>query len=651
MYTPLHCHSHYSLLDGLSKPYQMASVAATNGFKACALTDHGSISGAVAFQSAMKGVCSNCGHTKGEHKDKWCPGNNTTYSEAKIKPILGCEFYIPYMDATIQDANNKRLQHLVVLAKNKDGWSRLIEANSRANDEDLFYYKPRLDWDRLAEYLDGNIVGFSGHLGSQLNNCLFRSDMPYDVDDPSQWLIPGAKDVCARMALKMQEAFGKGNFFIEIQLMDSLNSPKAKLSGDILREVSKETGIPCVATPDAHYARKEDADDQRVILCAALKTTLKEVRIKMRKGEDVPLGGFFSSNNFEIPTLDTMQSFHTEEELANTMLIEDMCENYSILGKPKLPHFPCPEGLSEIEYVRQLCREGYTKHLSGRDINPQEYGDRVNHELDVIEGANLGGYFLIVQDYVNWARDNGMLIGPGRGSGAGSLVSYLLGITLIDPIPHDLLFSRFYNAGRNTAERVALPDIDVDFPIKRREEVIRYINERYGDEHVCQMATFSRMQGRGALKEVLRVHDACGFQFMNEITKNIPQEAEISDQLEAAGEHSILRWTLEYDPERVSDYCRLNDDGTLAGEYAPYFEQAIRLEGTYSNMGKHAAGLVISGEQLSHVCPMVRDKKGNKIAGMEMNDLEAMGHVKFDILGVAILDKLMYVNKLLGEDC
>lgn len=622
MYSPLHCHSHFSLLDGLSKPNQMASVAAENGFKACALTDHGSISGAVSFQSAMKKV--------------------------GVKPILGCEFYIPHMDATIQDSNNKSLQHLVVLAKNKQGWSNLVKATSRANDDDLFYYKPRLDFDRLSEYLDGNIVGFSGHLGSQLANCLYKPGKPFKCKNPADYLCPDYEKKAIRLAEKMQAAFGQGNFFIEIQLMDSEVSPTAKLTGEILREVALRVGIPCVATPDAHYARKEDANDQRVLLCSALKTNFKSVRKKMASGEDVPLGGFFTSDNFEIPTLETMKKFHTEEELANTMKIADMCEDYSILGKPRLPHFPCPDGMSESDYLKSLCRKGWVNKLKERDIDQDEYVNRLKNEFGVVDEANLNGYFLIVQDYVNWARNNGQLIGPGRGSGAGSLISYLLGITMVDPIPFNLLFSRFYNAGRNTKDRVSLPDIDVDFPIKRRGEVIEYMKDRYGENNVSQMVTFSRLQGRGALKEVLRVHDACGFALMNEITKNIPNEAEISDQLEAADEHSILRWVLEHEPDRVSDYCRLNDDDTYSGEYSQYFEQAIRIEGTYSNMGKHAAGVIISADNLNDVCPMVRDKKGFKLAGMEMNDLEAMGHVKFDVLGVAILDKLQYVNKLLS---
>ena len=274
--------------------------------------------------------------------------------------------------------------------------------------------------------------------------------------------------------------------------------------------------------------------------------------------------------------------------------------------------------------------------------------DRIKYELQVIEEANLAGYFLIVQDYVNWAKNQGWLIGCGRGSAAGCLISYLLNITSIDPIKYELLFSRFYNRGRNTKDHISLPDIDIDFPITKRQYVIDYLRTKYGKDRVCQMATFGRLQGRGALKEVLRVNNVCDFETMNLITKNLPQEAEINDQMEESDETSIIRWTLQNEPQDLIDWCKMDEEGNLSGEYAQFFEQAIRLEGTYKSQGKHAAGVIVAAEPLDKVCPMIRDKNSDeKIAGMNMGDLESMGHVKLDILGVVVLDKLMKTNDLL----
>ena len=530
-----------------------------------------------------------------------------------------------------------------------------MTATSRSNDKELFYYKPRVDMNILSEYCDGNLVSFSGHPGSKLANIILTSLDGYnDIVNPKSWLIPDAVSVASREAERLRDIFGAENFWIEIQLMDSDTMPMAKVIADVLREVSIRTGIPCVATCDAHYARREDAFDQRVLLCSSLRLTFPKVQAMMARGENIPLGGFFRSQNFEIPTLERMQRYHTETELKNSVVIADMCENYSILGKPQLPKFECPEGYNEGEYLKELCRKGWQDKLVARGIvndptKHQEYLDRVKSEFEIINGAGLDGYFLIVQDYVNWAKNKGWIVGPGRGSVSGCLVAYLLNITQIDPIPHGLLFSRFYNSGRNTADRVSLPDIDMDFPISKRGEMIERLKDTYGENHVCQMATFGRLQGRGAIKEVLRVHDVCGYAMMNDITKNIPHEHEIADQMQASEETSILRWILENEPERIEDWCRMEEDGNLSGEYAQYFAQAIRLEGTYKNQGKHAAGIVISGDNLNDVCPMIQDKQGDKMAGLEMNDLENMGHVKFDILGVAILDKLMGVNSLLEK--
>jgi DNA polymerase-3 subunit alpha len=412
-----------------------------------------------------------------------------------------------------------------------------------------------------------------------------------------------------------------------------------------------------MATADSHYPSKIDAADQRILLCSLLDTTLKQVKEKSDNGEETGLGGFFKSNNYHIPSLEEMMAIHNDEEIDNTVLIAEMCQDYKITNNPVLPNFKCPGDMDPDTYLRELCVKGW-KELVTTNIpksQQKEYSDRIKMELSVFKEAGLASYFLIVQDYCNYARSRGMLLSPGRGSGAGCMVSALIGITdkIVDPIKYGLLFERFYNAGRNAPGRISLPDIDCDFPIKQREEIVEYIRNKHGHDRVCQMVTFSRMQGRGAVKDVLRAHEACSFDEINLITNNIPDEAEIADELqlmrEETGEASIVRWALENNPDGLKQWCHIKEDGTLDGPYAKLFEQAIRLEGTKRSQGKHAAGVVISASPLAEVCPMVYDKStGFSIAGMEMADLESMGHVKFDILGVAVLDKIMGVQELVS---
>jgi len=631
-FSPLHLHTHYSLLDGLSKPSQVAERCEELGYDACAVTDHGTISGAVSFVRAML--------------------------DKNIKPILGCEFYLSQQDATLKEKTNRTLSHLVVLAKNRQGWDDLIELVSRSNKDDVFYFKPRIDLDILEEHnIKKNLISFSGHPGSDLANVLFTDwKQAYNCntyEEVQSFLKPDWKDQASTLAKRYESIFRKGNFFIEIQLIDQDNSSASRLVGECLRQVSKETGIPPVATADSHYPRKEDAADQRILLCSAMKTTLRKVEEKLQSGDDVGLSGFFRSNNFHIPSLEEMKEIHTDEEIINTGKIADMCEEYDILGAPNLPKFSCPDNMTEEEYLRHLCRQGWKSRLKrlGKVSTKESetvYVERIKKELEVIKDANLSGYFLIVRDIVSYVKSKGWLPGPGRGSAAGCLVSYLIGITQVDPIEYGLIFERFYNAGRNTDDRISLPDIDIDVPTTRRDEVIDYIKSKYGYDNVSQMITFGRLQGRSALKEVLRVHNACSYDEMNFITKSLPQEHEISDQLQDMEESSVIRWTLLHQPEVLSDHCRILEDGSLEGEHARLFEQAIRIEGTYKSQGKHAAGVVISSRKLNEVCPMVRETKGaERIAGMEMVDLEAMGHVKFDILGVNLLDKIMGISNQL----
>ena len=615
-YSALHVHSHYSLMDGLSKPLQIADRCKEVGITSCAITDHGSISGAVQFFSAMK--------------------------KQGIKPILGCEIYVCKESPEIKNKTNSKLSHFLLLSKNYEGWRSLINIVSESNLECNFYRKPRLDFSTLANLLDGNIIGYCGHMGSSLANDLMSSS-ENDIGKIGSEFVAHMKDI-----------FGSNNFFLESQLMDKENTPEQIELTEHIRRIGENTNTKVLCTPDAHYCRKEDAIDQRILLCNNLKTTLVDINSKLLNDEEVPMSCFFKSDNFHILSPEEMQELHTEEEIENTLYVDSLCEDYTILDRPILPDFKCPKGMDSAEYLRHLCRQGWRDKIEHNvDKNMHEkYVDRIKYELDILQGADLSSYFLIVQDIVRYVKDSSWLPGPGRGSAAGCLVSYLIGITSIDPIKYDLIFERFYNAGRNTGGHISMPDIDIDVPINKREEIISYIKNQYGEDKVSQMITFNTMKGRGALKEVLRVYGNITFDEMNKITKFIPDEAKIADELqemrEDTGEASIIRWALENNVDKLKEWCYINDEGQLSGPLAKRFEQAMRLEGTKSNQSKHAAGIVISKDPLRSVCPMVYDSKNKQsIAGMEMQDLESLGVIKFDVLGIAMLDKIMTISNIL----
>ena len=637
---PLHVHSHYSLLDGLSRPIDIANRCTELGLEGSSLTDHGNVGGAVSFINAMK--------SKGK------------------KAILGCEFYI--CEDITEKPIKEKLSHLVVLAKNEKGWRRLLQATSESNKPDNFYYKPRLDLETLAKFADGNLIAFSGHPGSDLANTLFSDPhTAYNAktyEEAKSLVRKDWHEYAIDIANRYKEIFGEENFFIEIQLIDD-KFAASQVIAEGLRYISKKTGIPPVATPDAHYARQEDAYDQRVLLCNKLEMTLQDVDKKLVAGEDFALSIFFKSSNYHIPSLKEIKKIHTEEEINNTAVIADMCEEYDITDKPRLPKFPCPEGMTSGEYLTKLCRRGWKNrekqieeaikkggYTSEKEFKnrKKEYGDRFKEELDILTSAHLDDYFLIVHDIIRAAKERGEIVGAGRGSAAGSLVLYLLDVTDVDPVQYGLIFSRFYNAGRNTKDHISLPDVDMDFEIQNRDKTIEYIKKKYGTDKVAQIITYSRMQGRSVLKDVLRAHSACGFEEMNRITKWIPDEADISDQLEESGESSIIMWALENNAKELEPWCYIDSKGKMQGSLAKRFEQAVRLEGTNRSQSKHAAGIVIAQEPLQEICPILYDKKtGQNIAGMEMGDLESMGHVKFDILGIALLDKIHSVQNMVLE--
>jgi DNA polymerase-3 subunit alpha len=385
------------------------------------------------------------------------------------------------------------------------------------------------------------------------------------------------------------------------------------------------------------YANQEDAILHRIVLCSGLKTTLK-------KAKDIDLGElkkYFDSDHFFFYSNDGIV-LQTNQVQANDKLVSEL-QDYTIFSKPKLPVVDC-KGKTEEEYITQLCREGWQKkfmHLKGE--KKQEYADRVKYELSIINGFGLAGYFLIVQDIIAYVRNNGWLPGPGRGSAGGCLVSYLLGITEIDPVKYDLLFSRFLNSGRFSKDNISLPDIDMDVPSNHRDEIIEYLKNKYGHNRVFQMITFGRLQGRSVIKEVARVYADLSFSELNEITESLPPEASISDELEEMDVKSVIIWTLENKPDKLAKWCKLVN-GKLTGELSDMFDLAIRIEGTFKSHGKHPAGVIISNDDLINDAPLIKDKDGNPIVSFEMHDLDKVGLTKFDVLGVNLLDKIMEIT-------
>jgi DNA polymerase-3 subunit alpha len=622
-YTPLHVHSEYSLLDGLSKCNEISDRIEEIGSTSCALTDHGNVSGAVDFSNELR--------------------------SSGFQPLLGCEMYICNGLITEKVKDNRKLNHQVVIAKNAKGWNDLLSLVSISNKKEHFYHKPRVDIDILACIASQkNLVSFSGHLGSTLANAITENERL----DPD-WMKKGVAK-----AKDLELMFGKGNFFIEIQLIDSKINKFAGVVANALRQISKVANIPCVATPDAHYCRREDAEDQRVLLCTALKKTISQVQRELKSGTaSNVLKTSFLSNNYHIPSYDDMKVFHTDEELQNTNLILDMCEDYDITKSPQPPEFKCPGNMNPEEYLRKLCRDGWKKKMANIDNTSDEfseYGARVNNELDIFTSIGLSSYFLIVDDILQFVRSKGYITGPGRGSAAGCMVSNLLSITQVDPIPYNLIFERFYNAGRNAPGKISWPDIDFDIPKAAREETIEYIKNKYGEENVAQIITFQKLKGKAALTRTMAARGNISFEEQKAITKCLPEPASVSDELqdieEEYGYSSSIIWALENTPDKLKNWCYLKDN-KLEGRFAKIFEQAIRIEHTKIIAGKHAAGIVISNDPISKSCPMVLDNKGKgMLAGFEGPSCEEVGLLKLDCLAIRGLDKVMDVVNIVGGE-
>jgi len=548
-----------------------------------------------------------------------------------IIPIIGSELILD---------NGSRI---TLLCKNNNAWTSLLKIISIANSPENFNETPRIPFDDLIQNINcENFICIDGYVGSLLfskvmtsNECIFDT---LDDEGITNCLVENHLQIAKDHVKKMRNIFE--SYFLEINNIDHESYPVTKVMSSMVKSLDTDITIPDTSS---FYPERKDAVDHRVLICTKLKTTMKKLDQKISEKKDLESLKFIRSSNHYIKSFDFLKDNYDNISVENLANIPNLIDSIEILSKPKLPVFKTPDASSEDEYLKQLCRNGWRKLIMDR-VDPSKfdaYKDRVLKELEVIKKANLAGYFLIVQDYVNHFRDLGCLVGPARGSGGGSLVCYLTGITLIDPIEYGLLFERFYNEGRNTEDHVSLPDIDVDFPPDYRDDVIQYLKDKYGESRVCQMLTFGKLAGRSIIKEVLRVNESCGFEQMNQITDKIPNEAAISDLLEEMENPSVIRWALENDKNSLIDYCWLDDDGNLQGEYAKAFEQAMRMEGIFKTQGKHAAGVVIASDDLQEICPMVKSSRSSEqIAGMEMGDLEAIGCVKFDILGVNLLKKI-----------
>jgi DNA polymerase III subunit alpha len=680
--------SWYSILDGLGSPKANVARAKKLGLQALGMTDHGSMYGHVDFVTQCK--------------------------KAKIKPILGCELYIAHKPACIRDKSNRSNSHMVVWAKNKKGWLDLSKLVSKTNDAEYFYYKPRIhlrDFHRddggmypgLESFTkSGNVQGFSGHQGSLLADSLFCDVLGPDVEAEQiklrkaygqfkkptmeflkQFLKPNWLESTSELALELESIFGKGNFFIELQNELNPNDRLAlwihPLIVECLREVSKQTGIPALASSDPHYPSPEDAVDQRLMVMVNLKENEASINEKLDAEEDTNLMVFFGSDSFYIHSYEEMAEKFTKEELENTVKVAEQVEVYDITHKPYVPNFVLPAFPKDLPYLKD-CPTDYDKYFmylvveGAKKLKPWEnpewqnsyqpyadkkkYWDRINEEFKVIFKADLSKYFLVVWDYCmagdyrpadhsfDWKGNlerNGKLDpiprGVGRGSAAGCLVSYLCGITGVDPLLYGLIFSRFYNEGRNTGDHIELPDIDTDFAVEDRDWIIDYLRHVYGGDNVAQIITFQRMQGRAAVKDIFRVKGIeNGFEIANEMCRHIPSEAEIADEIQEirkGGDESygILRWALDNSDE-MKEYNK-NEI------YAELFKQATRCEGVKRATGRHPSGLIITPKPVEDCFPMALDTKSKqKIIGIDFNDVAKLGGVKYDLLGTAILDKL-----------
>src|SRR5680860_1281351 len=554
----LHNHTHYSLLDGLTKIDEMINYAKEQGSPAVAITDHGTMYGIIEFYQKAK--------------------------KAGVKPIIGVETYLApgsrFDKNTKEDA--KRF-HLLLLAKNNAGYKNLIKLVSKAHIEG-FYYKPRIDWELLTECHEGLIASTA---------CL-AGEIP-------RLIMNGSLDEAEKRILEYNNLFGQDNFYLE--LMDHPEIPELIKVNEELIKFSKKLNIPVIATNDVHYLKKEDAEAQDILLCLQNKKKITDTdRMKM-----IGHGDYSMRSNTEM-----IAAFkHIPEAIANTLKIAEMCNVEIELGNIQLPHFEVPPGYDGDSYLQKWCEDGITKRYpeaKKEDLIPVR--ERLDYELSVIAKMGWPSYFLIVADFIKWAKNQKIVVGPGRGSAAGSLVCYLTGITNIDPLKYDLLFERFLNP-----ERISMPDIDLDFADVRRGEVLNYVGEKYGHDHVAQIITFGTMAARAAVRDVGRVLDA-PYDYCDKISKSIPMFTKLDEALKTVPE---LREMYQNEPmaKKIIDY-------------------AMRLEGVARHASTHACGVLITDAPLTEYVPIQKASSADEsiISQYSLHPIEDLGLLKMDFLGL-----------------
>ena len=568
----LHVHTEYSLLDGSSKIKEIIQRAKELGQKSLAITDHGVMYGVIDFYKAAL--------------------------EAGIRPVIGCEVYVApgsrfEKENTVSD---ERYRHLVLLAENNKGYSNLMKIVSKGFTEG-FYYKPRVDMEVLREYHEG-IIALSACLAGEIPGYLRRGD------------YEGAKEA----ALRFNEIFGDGNFFLELQ---DHGIPEQKTVNTGLIRLSQDTGIKLVATNDVHYTFAEDAEAHDILLCIQTQKKVQdEDRMRYEGGQ------FYLKSEEEMKALFP----YSHEAVENTAAIAERCNVTIEFGHYKLPKFDVPEGYTAETYLGELCRKGLKERYA--DKSPEQFKeleDRLEYELTTIKGMGFIDYFLIVWDFIKYGRDNGIAVGPGRGSAAGSIVAYSLGITNIDPIRYNLLFERFLNP-----ERVTMPDIDVDFCYERRQEVIDYVVRKYGKDRVVQIVTFGTLQARGVLRDVGRALDM-PYAKVDQIAKMVPAELGMT-----------LTKALSANPDLKASYE--SDE-----EVKKLVDMSLRLEGLPRHASMHAAGVVISNAPADDYVPLSRSADESITTQYTMTTLEELGLLKMDFLGLRTLTVIQDAVKSVNE--
>lgn len=569
----LHVHTEYSLLDGSNKIKEYVNRVKELGMTAAAITDHGVMFGVIEFYRAARA--------------------------AGINPVLGCEVYVApgsRFDKEAVGRDEDRYYHLVLLAENNTGYSNLMKIVSRGFTEG-YYYKPRVDYEVLEQYHEG-IIALSACLAGEVQKNLLR----------------GLYDEGRKAALRYEKIFGKGNFFLELQ---DHGIPEQSIVNQQLLRLAEETGIELVATNDVHYTYAEDEKPHDILLCLQTgKKLADEDRMRYEGGQ------YYVKSKEEMAALFP----YALQALENTQKIADRCHVEIEFGVTKLPKFDVPDGFTSWEYLNKLCFDGLEKRYGEPG---QELVDRLNYELGVIKNMGYVDYFLIVWDFIHFARENGIMVGPGRGSAAGSIVAYTLGITNIDPIRYQLLFERFLNP-----ERVSMPDIDVDFCFERRQEVIDYVVRKYGKDQVAQIVTFGTLQARGVIRDVGRVMDL-PYAFVDSISKMVPKELNIT-----------LDKALKMNPELK----KLYDENPQVKEL---IDMSKRLEGLPRHTSMHAAGVVICQKNVDEFVPLALGADNTVITQFTMTTLEELGLLKMDFLGLRTLtviqDAINLVEESTGE--